>query len=199
MNENESATTQNLGQYYLQVQALTPVETQKNTSTSPTVASTLLSDSFMPLVIFLGFIGVTLFGLLSLRVVKGVGRSHSLGMMIAIIAILAGGVNIQQRILVSSNASNQTAPQNLVIEEVTAHGFVISWETDIPTSAFIQVTQRAKPDLPAITFISKADHSQKHWIQTEALESGTAYLVEVSSNNSWYNDNGQPIVVTTVN
>jgi len=197
VNPTDAPTPEDIGQYYLQVEALTPIEGSGRTdNVSASINHNIFNETFLPVILFGGFIVLSMAALFSHKLFKLYGTTRTFGSLLVVFAILAGGLNIGRRIQVTSQASPVITPKNVLVSNVTESGFAISWETEAETAAFIRVSKSGEEDLP-ITFFSKADKNKRHWIDATSLDSQSSYTVEVYSDNLWFNNQGQPLVVET--
>lgn len=192
------APSADVGQYYLQVQALTPLEAAQGVSAAEPPAGTtqqVVTNNFLPIVFFIAFVVISMVGLLSHRILKLYGYSRSLGMLVVAFAILVGGYNIREQISISSLAGPNNTPEKVAISQVTSDGFVIEWETNVPTTAYIQLQETDNDDPLVFTFVSQDEDSKKHRIEVQGLLKGTTYQITVYSSNEPFG--GADLIVTT--
>jgi len=192
-----------IAHHYLQVQALTPVESTNGSA--PSIKEPISSGIFslryttISIIIFMVLLSGGVISLIITRV-----RDLNKILMIMTIAALTSAIP-----LATSLVSNQTrlqskagpgdAPKNLVIYNVTSTDFVIKWETDKEEASVIRL--RTTPQIgPTTKIISeKAGYeTYTHIITVTDLIPNTIYYLEVLSGGNWYNHNSQPIQITTL-
>ena len=184
MTETRSDDISSVNQYYLQVQALTPVETTDSTSTAEEVN---LFQTYRPMILGSVFIGSTILLVLSRNVWKAYGFTRTLGMLVMVFAVSAGLLSTNRSVDLRSNAGPNEVPKNVIVDQVTADSFILTWTTVANTEAVVKIANQQKPEV-TLTFVSSSDNGNDHLVKVTNLDSSTAYSFQILSGGDWYSD-----------
>lgn len=193
-------TTTNLSQYYLKVQALTPQ------SGAPLISSTsnnsLMQDwfslSLAQILIFSGILLLALIAIFTLRLnkIKNIGSFLFLLFMASTIPI--GVLLTRQSTQIESSASPTYIPKNVIITNVTATSFTLLWETD--KSGYGVIRLRSQPEQSPLAKIyqeTETEDTYQHSLTISDLVPQTTYYFEILSGDTWFDNAGQPLKVST--
>mgnify|MGYP001255415164 CR=1 FL=1 len=100
---------------------------------------------------------------------------------------------------ITTRAQKDLTPRNIQTSQVLTNQFTLSWRTSSPTIGTIRVSKSPTMD-PVL--INKSEPTNEplraHQITITNLESSTTYFLEILSENTWYNNDGLPIAITTL-
>jgi len=194
---NGSITPTTISDYYLKIQALTPVETDVAAKTTP-LTQTAFTIPTLSVIIFLAIMIVGAFALL-------VTKSNQINKMLSLIVIAfvlsalhiglkSGSSPVEYR----PHASASDVPRNLTISKVTAKSFTVTWQTDSPESGAIRLSPYVDFSQLSQIFTQETDEpTQTHQLVISGLKPKTLYYFNVLSGANWYNDQGAPLKVVT--
>ena len=199
MSEISQADPLNVGQYYLQVQALTPVaQRDPDLGVDPTTAKVMASKTLLPQIIFLVIATLLLVGMLSGGVLKLAKFSRSLKVLGLILVLPVSLWLMNSRTRIESQAGPEHIPKNVVVSSVTTEGFDISWDTSAETYGVIRMADNKLMVPILMVEYSQTEESTRHLVKVRGLVAGKEYFVEILSEESWYDNGGEPLVVKTL-
>jgi hypothetical protein len=191
---------QQITNYYLEVQALTPVPSASaNPPLTASADNNWLSQTAPTFIIFalLLFIGMVALlitharNLNKLLIVMGIAFATSM--------IPLGMRALNQPTQIPSQADASLTPTRVLVGQVTAAGFNLSWVTQAPTLGAVSLKKTSDPNaLKQIIFEPGDAKVSSHFLSLQNLQSNTAYEIFILSGGTWYGlADGQPLTVTT--
>lgn len=184
--------------YYLQIQALTPVN---ETSSSAAIQTSDLPIQlpFLTVVIFLTVLVIGAFALL-------ITKSHQLNKMLVLLVLALTTSAIPMALqLVSAPASYQSqanvalTPRLVTVTAVTQYSFTISWTTDKPDIGSVRLVQLGAPAFSGLVVSEPTQvPSKQHALSPTNLVPGATYQVSILSGPQWYDNGGIPIIIHTL-
>lgn len=201
MTADQNANT-NFTKHYLNVKSLTPASQPTTTSTASATtsnqASLSLSLTSTPVIIFFSLLIIGTIGLLITR-----ARDLNKLLMVLAISLIASAIPLTTQILsqetrLTSHAGPEYTPKNVIVYNLTATSFMISWQTDKSDTGIIRV--RTTPEVSPHTRIISDSPDQSeymHHLTVDELEPNNSYYLEILSGGQWYNLNGQPLYIKT--
>lgn len=187
-----------LTQHYLTVQALTPVANQTTHGPVVTQASFNLVSLALPAAIV--FISVIIIGTLIIFILKA--KKAAYFMTVFILALTLGSLPpgltlMRQPASLETKADADHVPKNLIVDQVTPNTFTVGWQTDRATVGAIRINAADQPDNLARVVSETNQDVYSHLITVTNLNPGTAYYFTVLSAGAWYQNQDQPLKVTT--
>jgi hypothetical protein len=177
-------------QHYLEIAALDPAAEPSSIHSAATNPQLYITWPILAFFVFFVFV----FSYFIHRKMKDV---QSLLMVFGFAFLLAAIPIALQTNLRSTEsaikASPDTIPQNIIIQKLDARGFELLFETPSPTATAIRISRLGVSPI----VLQSHDLSQSHVFVVNTLEPATTYYIEVLSDTTWYNHNGQPIVIQT--
>lgn len=191
-----SVAAQSVTDYYLTIQALTPVQESGN---SPSVVSSPNAWQ-IPTLSVLVFLGVLIIGAFGLLLTK----SHQLNKMMVLItlafvlsAVPLGLRSLNQNTHYQSQAGVPLPPTQVVITQPSTNAFTVSWHTDKPDLGALRVSPDPQFSQAWVVNEPGTIPGTEHLVTLNHLQPKTTYYLHILSGSSWYDNHGQPIVVTT--
>ncbi|OGV96010.1 hypothetical protein A2W24_03010 [Microgenomates group bacterium RBG_16_45_19] len=188
-----------INRHYLQVQALTPASAQTTFGSATSTPSidwfSLATPAF---IVFTALLIVGIIGLL-LTHTKNINKLLvviSIAFLTSLVPVSLNLVNQQASLVTKAGAGD--VPTQVLVDQVTPTGFDVSWQTDNPSVGAIRLREPGQP--PEYNRIIAEDQETgiyTHIIRVTDLRAATTYAFEVLSGGNWYNDQGQPLLVTT--
>jgi len=188
-----------LDQHYLAVRALTPGETTSSLA-SPSLAPPSLFDQILSPTTLI-FISVLFLGAGVLIMTKIRKMQHLL--MVLFTAFIATTIPFSVNLAIrptelSSLAGPTSTPKNVIVSVVSDTTLSVTWETDNPGLGAVRL--RETPGVSPLTRIiteSGSGSVYRHYLEIPNLKSNTTYYLDILSDAIWYDNNGQPLSITT--
>lgn len=179
--------------HYLEIQTLTPISNQAAGNLSSSL--TPIPSWFPLMLIFcLAVIG---FGVFMVK------RYHRFSPIITVLVIgfLVGtlplGINLlKHRTELDTTAQKETTPQAVVINRLDSRSLVVSWSTKVPTYGAVRLSPDPQMDSD-LTVIRESNAGLTHNVNLAELNPQATYYLEIFSDSIWYDNHGQPLIVST--
>ena len=179
-----------LTSYYLKIQSLTPI-TEAASPPFPILTPPTFQIPVFSIAIFLGVLIVGSFALL-------LTKSHQINKMLILLAIALvtsvlplGLRSLSQQTTYLSQANVPFPPKNVIVSQVSATSFLITWQTDKPETGALRLYPSR------ILTEGSGDRAQNHLLLVDQLKPGTEYTFIILSGTQWFDHQGQPIPVKT--
>ncbi len=179
-------------QHYLEIAALEPV-TATTEPPPPTVNPGVVVT--WPLIIFFGLF-ITGFLVLFFK------RLHQFRsvLMVFVVAFLLAMLPLAMRSTerssqIGTKADVAITPTNLIISSVTSIGFTIEWDTAAETAGAVKIS-RTQDMLDEVFTYPDDSLLTHHRLVISALDPGSTYFLQVLSDTTWFENDGEPIKVT---
>jgi hypothetical protein len=194
----DNPVADSINRHYLQVQALTPVS-PVDTATKPFSAPANLLSFTKPA--FIIFIVIMLLGIVGLLITHT--RNLNKIILVMSVAFLTSLVPVSlslmnQQASISSQAGALSIPKNVIVDQVTYSSFNVSWQTDNPTAGAVRLREKSQTsEFNQVISEDKKTNIYTHILNLKGLKPHTIYVFEILSEGEWYNQQGQPLTVTT--
>jgi hypothetical protein len=193
----EASSPNSLADYYLKIQALTPVG-EVDSTTSVSASSNSFQIPTLSIVIFLAVLVLGAFALL-------LTKSHQINKMLVLLvmAFVLSSVPLTLNSLsiptgLESQASPQSVPKNVTVSSVSPSGFILTWETDQPESGAIRLSLDSKFESGSQTLVeAEGKLTTSHQLTITSLKPRTLYYFQLLSGSMWYEDQDKPLEVKT--
>jgi hypothetical protein len=190
-----------LTQHYLAVQALTPQSGSPISTTGP-VSSGFDLPFGLSLFQSLVIIGLVVIGLVILFIVvfQDVKKAFTIiGLILMTSAVPISVAITNQQTRIQSQAGPNYVPKNVSVNQVISNGFTVVWDTDQPGVGVIRVRPQSQMANNNQIFSEAEDGDiYKHIIKISQLKPNQDYYFEILSGGVWYDDQGQPLHVQTL-
>lgn len=194
------ANVAGIGNYYLQIQALTPVqETRAEVAVEPLEKSPKLPFGVGALIVF---VIVFLLGLITISAAHA--RTLRQVMMVFITALTIAAVPLGLDLVsrptqVPIRAGPELVPTVIRVQDVNQTGFTIRWNTEAAGMGAVRVGTDPAGKIFRWTYPEEGNEKlSAHLITIKNLKPNQTYYIEILSHTTWYNDNGKPIVIKTL-
>lgn len=188
----------------LQVQALTPQSGNEPLSVSPPSSPNLPFLENLPSVNLTNIIVIASISATVILVILFITVRHlrqtvlTLTMLLMLSAVPISVYIANQQTNLQSQAGPNYTPKNISVNQVTSHSFTLLWDTDSPDIGVVRI--RMSPDSGSFNQIfqeAETGEIYKHILKIDQLQPATDYYFEILSGGIWYNQQGQPLKVTT--
>jgi hypothetical protein len=180
-------------QHYLEIAALDPSQSSSNIPAAAQNPQFYVTWPILAFIVFFIF-AFSYFIHRKMKDVQSLLMVFGFAFLMATIPIAMQST--KQSTQTGIQASPDTIPQNIVVQNLNSTGFEFSFQTQTPTAAAIRITaQNDSQDQPRV--ITNNDVSQTHLFITQNLKPDTTYYIEVLSDTTWFTHNGKPIIITT--
>lgn len=195
---SSSPTTQaSLTNHYLQVQALTQVDTDPqsiNTTTKPNQTASFFVPILLFIIVF--FLGLITFIFSKFKSSSQLSNTLKLALLLAVVPVGLTLLSNQTRL--RSKAGPDEIPQEITVTNLSPNNFTLSFTTQSPTLSGVQISSTPNMEQVFITKFSKDTIPvTQHTYQIEGLNSENTYYLRIYSQGVWYDNQGQPLSVTT--
>lgn len=193
MADQQQAT---VGGYYEQINQLTKVVSPAAAESSPPAPVPNTFNLLAPVAIT----GSIVLGAIAMVVAfkyKQFQRSIAMVTLSLLIAIIPLSTKLSnQASRLSSKAGPDTIPQQVNIKKLTSSSFEITWFTASPAMSTVQLS--LDPQMKQLVRSqTEAKATTTHVVLVDLLKPSTTYYFQIYSGSSWYDNGGQPLVITT--
>lgn len=191
-----------LNNYYLTISTLTPIvaaDSYASSSAASLVHSTPMPTGliiYAPIVLFLALF-ISLFGLNIISKIKNYKR---IGVTLVLVLFAAGIPfvlkSIQNGVSFVSKAGPLEIPKSIEIKQISKDAVTVIWNTDASTTGAVRIFIQTDINPKYKVIISNEGKAAAyHQVQILQLNKRTLYGLEILSNQNWYNNNGNPIII----
>lgn len=185
-------STSGLGyrQHYLQIQALTPVQTTN--PTHPTLPSSpVFSITYLPIFLFISVIVAGIY--LSIKQ-KSSSLINTLKLALLVGIIPVSLAYLSSKVYIQSKASTQHTPQNITVTFSSPSTSVVTWQTHAKSLGAVQLTSS---DGSLTTPSDNYHRTTNHKVFLSRLKPNQTYSIYIFSEGNWFDNQGQPIQLQT--
>ncbi len=191
-----------LSQYYLQLQALTPVDPASvppPPKTDVSLGDLTLPTALIPVIFFVVIFFLTLIGVIfsSFKTNDYMGKSVKLALVLAVIPLGISLVHYQTSL--QSQAGPDNLPVHLILTPPDQNSLKVTWQTNSPSLGALRVSPDPSFSTGTLNFNQDSKIlSTVHSYEITSLKPATTYYLQIFSQGKWYQNVNGPIPFTTL-